>query len=509
MTLYIWIIFIILSIMALVPLTHYDLFNVDPRYKYFKYLSLLLFLWSAILAVRNFLVNGTLLYYLTVSIYPLVYLICIIFLYSIVTYMKKKIPMVIHVLLWTFLSIDLVIAYTNQYHQLMLKSLPSSDFRYIDYRQATNGAFFHIHTAASYTLILITGYFIVKSLYKNLRSNKDYVPFLFIVTGIILGISLNIIHIFVYTFTLDPTYIVFIFFISLLYYVFYMRDLKLILGVDRNHFILDNLREKYVIVNDKNIVVDASKAFKRLFDIKVDEELRFDSLLKTIQDYAIIYEDANELDDLNFNDDKLYFNMHSKDIHLPFYKYSGKFYLFYDDTANQKYIHGIQYIKTHDLMTRLFNRNYLEEIRDDLDNSNQHYHIILFDLDGLKLFNDYLGHEAGDKLLQRFANQLLDLSNKDDIIPIRLGGDEFLLIIINRDIKTVKHLITLLDQQNQDKPILDIIQYSYGLGTNKNSDKTMDQVLSEADENMYSRKSDKGNYKDKLIKALKDKANTQ
>jgi predicted signal transduction protein with EAL and GGDEF domain len=200
-----------------------------------------------------------------------------------------------------------------------------------------------------------------------------------------------------------------------------MRDIKLILGLNRNYFILNNLREKYILVDDNNIVVYASSMFIELFDIRIEEQLSFNELKKRIEKEAVIYESSVNLNDFQFNENKVHFNMQSREIDLPFYKKAGTFYLFYDDTASQKYINSIQYIKTHDLMTELYNRNYLEEIRVILDKNDKHYHLIMFDLDGLKLFNDYLGHQAGDQLLIRFAKKLSNLSDHKNVIPIRLG----------------------------------------------------------------------------------------
>jgi len=48
MLLYIWIIFIIMMVLILAPLFHSDLFDVDSRYKYFKYVSAILLLWCII-----------------------------------------------------------------------------------------------------------------------------------------------------------------------------------------------------------------------------------------------------------------------------------------------------------------------------------------------------------------------------------------------------------------------------------------------------------------------------
>jgi GGDEF domain-containing protein len=62
-----------------------------------------------------------------------------------------------------------------------------------------------------------------------------------------------------------------------------------------------------------------------------------------------------------------------------------------------------------------------------------------------------------------------------------------------------------LDSQNIDKPILETLHYSYGIATNKNTNKTMDRILSEADHDMYKRKLRKDNYKEKLQAILSNK----
>ena len=54
--------------------------------------------------------------------------------------------------------------------------------------------------------------------------------------------------------------------------------------------------------------------------------------------------------------------------------------------------------------------------------------LVLLDLVGLKLTNDTLGHQAGDRRLQAFARQLSALMRRGDY-AYRVGGDEFAVIL--------------------------------------------------------------------------------
>jgi len=54
--------------------------------------------------------------------------------------------------------------------------------------------------------------------------------------------------------------------------------------------------------------------------------------------------------------------------------------------------------------------------------------VVYIDLDGFKLVNDTLGHDAGDQVLQVTAHRLQELVRQSDTLA-RLGGDEFTLLL--------------------------------------------------------------------------------
>ena len=53
---------------------------------------------------------------------------------------------------------------------------------------------------------------------------------------------------------------------------------------------------------------------------------------------------------------------------------------------------------------------------------------MFIDLDNFKIYNDTLGHQAGDWLLKRFADLLRSQLRDVDVIG-RYGGDEFLVLL--------------------------------------------------------------------------------
>ena len=92
----------------------------------------------------------------------------------------------------------------------------------------------------------------------------------------------------------------------------------------------------------------------------------------------------------------------------------------------QELLEEICYI---DQMTGLNNRRAYDEMLDKGNNASS-CGVIFCDVNGLKYANDHYGHKAGDALLVRFANLLLDYFDSEKVF--RISGDEF--VVIMRDI---------------------------------------------------------------------------
>ncbi|MBK6813605.1 MAG: diguanylate cyclase [Sandaracinaceae bacterium] len=108
----------------------------------------------------------------------------------------------------------------------------------------------------------------------------------------------------------------------------------------------------------------------------------------------------------------------------------------------------LRHAGTHDALTGLFNRAYVESVRPSLEASKQAVGVLIIDLDDLKGVNDTLGHEAGDQFIKRAAVVLRATAAPDDV-PARLGGDEFAMLVPHADAAVLDAKVALLREEQE------------------------------------------------------------
>lgn len=99
---------------------------------------------------------------------------------------------------------------------------------------------------------------------------------------------------------------------------------------------------------------------------------------------------------------------------------------------------ALEKISITDHLTELPNRRFaigqLQLLLEESIGGNQPLACMMVDADGFKMINDTHGHDAGDVVLKRLAQELSNSVRSDDIV-CRLGGDEFIVICPNTDLK--------------------------------------------------------------------------
>lgn len=88
-----------------------------------------------------------------------------------------------------------------------------------------------------------------------------------------------------------------------------------------------------------------------------------------------------------------------------------------------------------DVLTGLYNRRYFNNLLNTaipaIGGFNS-LHLAMFDIDNFKSINDTFGHPEGDRVLKSFAD-ILKQESISGIVPSRVGGEEFLLLIPYED----------------------------------------------------------------------------
>jgi diguanylate cyclase (GGDEF)-like protein len=111
-------------------------------------------------------------------------------------------------------------------------------------------------------------------------------------------------------------------------------------------------------------------------------------------------------------------------------------------------------------------------------------------MDRLKHINDSFGHEHGDKAIKAVAKAILH-SIPEEAIPVRYGGDEFLVVLPVENAGDVQKLaskiITEISKATVEVP--EAVSVSTGfVVAEPNSGKTLDEYVREADALMYEAK---------------------
>lgn len=90
----------------------------------------------------------------------------------------------------------------------------------------------------------------------------------------------------------------------------------------------------------------------------------------------------------------------------------------------------------HDPLTGLGNRAYIETEGERLIALSKRLGtpigLLMVDLDGFKAVNDTHGHDVGDQVLKEVAQRIQSLVRREDMV-VRLGGDEFCIMLYNTD----------------------------------------------------------------------------
>lgn len=144
----------------------------------------------------------------------------------------------------------------------------------------------------------------------------------------------------------------------------------------------------------------------------------------------------------------------------------------------------------HDSLTQLPNRFYLQEHLNALfERQIEPLHILFLDLDGFKRVNDVWGHAIGDELLVKIS-QTLRTVVRDEGFVARIGGDEFIIVVCQREkeavIKLAKKILAAVSGVYMlSATTIDFLSASIGISIYPEHGRDIATLLKKADTAMY------------------------
>jgi diguanylate cyclase (GGDEF)-like protein len=146
-----------------------------------------------------------------------------------------------------------------------------------------------------------------------------------------------------------------------------------------------------------------------------------------------------------------------------------------------------------DPLTRVGNRLRMQEDLTQLWSRAQRsaahgFCLALCDVDYFKLYNDSLGHQAGDEVLRRIAGTLITTARSGDAV-YRYGGEEFLVVLPERVLENAQRAMNRLHGAVGDLGITHpvgnrTVSISIGISCYRD-DKTLDELIKNADIALY------------------------
>lgn len=130
-----------------------------------------------------------------------------------------------------------------------------------------------------------------------------------------------------------------------------------------------------------------------------------------------------------------------------------------DITEEVRYKDELEHLIIHDELTGVHNRHYFNEtLEEEIKRAHRYktpFSLVAFDVDHFKNVNDDFGHDIGDKVLKRLANEVVHSLRETDKL-CRIGGEEFCILMPETELQEAEYTAERLRQAVQEIPYSDV-----------------------------------------------------
>lgn len=177
--------------------------------------------------------------------------------------------------------------------------------------------------------------------------------------------------------------------------------------------------------------------------------------------------------------------------------------IMYKNRSIRKINQQLEELSTTDNLTKLYNRNKIDEVLVDESNRTNRFGstfgVIMIDIDYFKSVNDIHGHQMGDTILKEFANILKSNSRMTDTVG-RWGGEEFLIICSETNQEGILSFANIIREKVSSYPfsLAEKKTASFGVSVYEKNE-SIDALIKRADDALYKAKENGRNRVEYLI----------
>jgi len=229
-----------------------------------------------------------------------------------------------------------------------------------------------------------------------------------------------------------------------------------------------NLQEGIYITNEAGEILDANSAFLEIFGIASLEEMR----RHRVDDFVDVELRKREIALMEREGSLRNRELEIKRLDGTTRTLLDTWYQLKDPDSDETLYHGIlvditdrKNLETQlreqsirDPLTGCFNRRQLQAFYERPTSADERWGCVYADIDHFKQYNDEYGHAAGDSVLIRMSHFLMRHVRAEEPV-VRMGGDEFLIILSGADLGATERVVRRLQTA-----ALDTAPVSFSLG---------------------------------------------
>lgn len=159
-------------------------------------------------------------------------------------------------------------------------------------------------------------------------------------------------------------------------------------------------------------------------------------------------------------------------------------YLKQEEELRRKRTESLLEHADYDVLTKARSRRWILNHIQDLFTAQSKFSLVFIDLNRLKEINDEFGHSSGDRYLRYFTEEILAYMKSDDHLG-RIGGDEFLLVLIGETYQGTVNRMNVIKQQIKNPFNQKLNYFSYGIAENSSAYSSAQELIEAADQSMY------------------------